>query len=200
LNHVDLAPVGVSYWLSGTYDNFWASSTSSLTTPWGVVPLPPSAIARGNLLRSSADPPFVGTLTADWHIYNLHFMPMYYYQSPVTFYSGSISSSSTGQITAVPHKTFPWSSLNGTVLYDLPNGLTVGLQGQNILDNTRGVTPCTLSILGSSPDLGIGCSGMWPAGAGTSQQGIIGIQKGSYQYPNGAQSTPLWMIFISKKV
>jgi hypothetical protein len=200
LNHVDNNPVGVSYWLSATYDNFWASSTSSLTTPWGTVPLPPSAVARGNLLRSSADPPFVGTLTADWHIYGLHFMPLYYYQSPVTYYTGTISSTTHGTVTAIPNHSFGWASLNGTIAYEMNNGITIGLQGQNILNNDRGVTPCRVSILGSSPNLGIGCSGMWPAGAGTVQTGLNSITAGQYEYPSSAQSTPLWMLFISKKI
>ena len=202
LNHIDPFPKGVSYWLSGTYDNFWASSTSSLNTPWGSVPLPPSAVARGNLLRSSLDPLFSGTLTADWHITGLHFMPMVYYQSPVTYYTGTISSTKTGQVTAIPHKTYGWTNFNATIMYETKSGLDIGVQGQNIFDNERPITPCTATTLGSTPDLGTGCGPFWPAGAGSVQNGVVGPYGSAYgtQYPNMNQSSPLFMFFISKKI
>ena len=203
LNHVDNKPKGVSYWISGTYDNFWASSTSSLNTPWGSVPLPPAAVQRGNLIRSSLDPLFSGTITLDAHMDNVHLLPMLYYQSPVTFYTGSISSTSTGQVTAVPNQSLPWTSLNTTLLVDLPNGLTVGIQGQNVLNNSRGVTPCTSKTLSATPGLGTGCGPFYPAGFGSVQSGLSAPYGSGFttnQYPNTNQSAPLFMFFISKKI
>jgi hypothetical protein len=201
LNHVDNRPKGVSYWIAGTYDNFWASSTSSLNTPWGSVPLPPSAIARGNLLRSSLDPLFSGTITLDAHMDNVHFLPLFYWQSPVTYYTGTISSSGSGQVLAKTNHSLPWSTLNATIMVDLPHDLEVGIQGQNVLNNNRPVTPCTATTLPNTPGLGTGCGPLWPAGDGVVQDGVNAVAGGSAgnQYANGNQSSPLFMFFISKK-
>ena len=199
LNHEDHHKNGVSYWVSGTYDNFWASSLSSLTTPWGLSPIPPSAVARGNLLRSSADPLFSGTLTLDAHFNNVHFLPLVYYQSPVVFYSGSFSNS-TGQITAVPNQPVGYWIVNATLLADVGHNqdLTIGIQGQNVLNNSHPVTPCTATKLNNTPNLGIGCGPLWPVGSGAMEPGISGT---GLSYPTGGnQSAPLFMFFISKRI
>lgn len=201
LNHVDSKPKGISYWLSATYDNFWASSLSSLTTPWGNVSLPPAIVAEGHMLRSSSNPFLSGTLTLDAHKDNVHFMPMLYYQGPVIYYSGSYDSKHA-QITAKPNYSLPYSWLNATVLVDLPHDLTIGIQGQNVLNNTRPITPCTATVNASLPNLGMGCSPFWPVGAGMVQGGVnapYGITAPG-QYASTAQSTPLFMLFISKKI
>ena len=199
LNHEDHNTRGVSYWISGTYDNFWASSLSSLTTPWGLAPIPPSAVARGNLLRSSQDPLFSGTVTLDAHFNNVHFLPLVYYQSPVTYYTGSFSTS-TGQITAVPHQPVGWYFVNATLLADLGKNhdLTIGIQGQNVLNNSHPIIPCTATQLGSTPSLGVGCGPLWPVGTGSVEPGLSGPGLG---YPTGGnQSAPLFMFFISKRI
>jgi hypothetical protein len=200
LNHEDHNTKGVSYWISGTYDNFWASSTFGLTTPWGLTPLPPSAVQRGDLLRSPLDPLFSGTVTLDAHFNNVHFLPLVYYQSPVTYYTGTISSTSTGQITAVPNQPVGWFIVNATLLADVgkTHDLTIGIQGQNVLNNSHPITPCTATQLGHSPTLGLGCGPLWPVGAGTMEPGVTGA---GLSYPTGGnQSAPLFMFFISKRI
>ena len=127
---------------------------------------------------------------------------MVYWQSPVTYYTGRISSTSTGQVTAIPNKSYGWTSVNGTILYDMPNGFTIGVQGQNIFANQRGITPCTASTLKNTPSLGTGCGPFWPAGPGSVQTGVNAPYGGTYggQYPNENQSSPLFMFFISKRI
>jgi hypothetical protein len=199
LNHEDHNTRGVSYWVSATYDNFWASSLSSLTTPWGIAPIPPAAVARGNLLRSSADPLFSGTVTLDAHFNNVHFLPLVYYQSPVVYYTGSFNSA-TGQITALPNQPVGWWIVNATLLADIgkTHDLTIGVQGQNIFNNSKPISPCTATQLGSTPSLGIGCSPLWPVGTGSIEPGLSGPGLG---YPTGGnQSAPLFMFFLSKRI
>jgi hypothetical protein len=87
-------------------------------------------------------------------------------------------------------------------MYETKSGLDIGVQGQNIFDNERPITPCTATTLGSTPDLGTGCGPFWPAGAGSVQTGVVGPYGSAYgtQYPNMNQSSPLFMFFISKKI
>ena len=199
LNHEDHNTRGLSYWISATYDNYWSSSLSSLLTPWGLTPIPPAAVGRGNLLRSSLDPLFSGTITLDAHVNNIHFLPLFYYQTPVTYYSGSFNSA-TGQITAVPLRPIGYAILNATLLADVGRNhdLTIGIQGQNVLNNSKPIIPCNASQLGATPTLGLGCGPFWPVGTGSVEPGV---NAPGLSYPTGAnQSAPLFMFFISKKL
>jgi hypothetical protein len=212
VNHLDNRKQGVSWWLSGTYDNFWTNTQSSLTTPYGTVSLPPST--NGVLLRSSLDPPISGTITAEINDNDMHFIPQLYLQSAVTVYTGTVFTSSTGNVTAVPNLTSGWGVFNGTLEFDVGRNrdIQIGIQGENIFNNVRPITPCTTPTAGvqaayyAPEGLGLGCGSNGSAlfdPIGGNGQGVIensGAAFSSYSYQNLAQSQPLFFFFITKKI
>lgn len=197
ISHLDNRKAGTSWWLAATYDNFWTNTGSSLSTPYGSVSLPPSA--AGILERSSLNPPLIATITADVHENDFHFIPQLYWQSPVTFYTGSFPSgtNTSGTVTAVPNRTIPWSYFNATAEWDVgqKRDITLGVSGINLLNNLRGTTPCSASSLASA-GLGLGCGALRPVGVGEAVPGANGT---GYQYLNLSQSTPLLFFFVQKK-
>jgi len=199
INHLDRRPAGVSWWLAATYDNFWTNSTGSLNTPYGSVSLPPSA--TGVLARSSLNPPVIASFTADVHQDDFHFYPQLYWQSPVTYYTGSFPSATntTGTVTAVPHLTIPWAQVNATATWDVGSkrNITIGLQGMNILNNNQPVVPCTTANPIPLANLGTGCGGsLRPIGINNTVPGVNGP---GLQYATLGVSSPLYLFFISKK-
>jgi len=204
INHLDNRPVGLSWWVSGTYDNFWTNSVSSLTTPYGSVSLPPST--SGVLLRSSADPPLSGTFTAELNEGNLHIIPQLYLQSAVTYYTGTVYPA-TGGITAFANRSTGWGIINGTISFDVGRrkDITIGIQGENILNNTRPITPCSTPTASQqaayfTPEgLGLGCQSYLGEYDPIGGNGL-GVNGYGSNYANLNQSTPLFFIFISKKL
>ena len=194
--HTDTHKVGVSYWLTGTYDNFWTNTLTSLLTPFGLTPLPPSAVSQGIRVRSPYDPLLSGTLTMDIHVNDLSFYPMWYQQGPSFYYSGS-TSSSHGTVSEILHQTNGYGILDGTIALRVgPNkDITIGVQGTNILNNLNPVTPCVANQLAHTPSLGAGCGPLWPLGGGT-QPGAI---PGQYSYASGAVTGQYFLFFVSKK-
>lgn len=202
LNHLDNRDTGTSYWIAATYVNFWTNTVSSLTTPYGSVQLPPST--TGVLFRSSQNPPFSGSITADLHEHGLHLIPQIYLQSAVTFYTGTIPSGSTtgsnnGQITAVPNRTPGWGIVNATVLKEIgPNrSWDIGIQATNLLNNNRPITPTCFPSALPAAGLGLGCGALRPIGATNSAPGAIAGQN-SYLLIN--QSSPLILFFLSRRI
>jgi len=197
VSHLDRRPVGVSWWLAATYDNFWTNTTGSLSTPYGSVSIAPSA--NGVLARSSLNPPVIASFTADIHQDDFHFYPQYYWQSPVTYYTGSFptGTNTSGNITAVPHVTIPWAQLNATATWDVGSkrDITIGVQGMNILNNNQPTVPCTASTLANA-GLGLGCGALRPIGLSSVEPGANGT---GLQYTTLGQSSPLFLFFISKK-
>lgn len=203
VNHLDNRRQGVSWWLSATYDNFWTNTASSLTTPYGTVAFPPST--GGVLLRSSLDPPLSGTITAEFNENDMHFIPQVYLQSAVTYYTGALNNAGTGATTAKPNLTTGWGVVNATLEFDAGRNrdLSIGIQGNNILNNVRPITPCQVSSAGAlavyaTAGLGAGCSPFLPIGG--NQAGLSSATPLSFQYPNMTQSSPLFFFFITKKI
>jgi hypothetical protein len=195
VNHLDNRTSGISWWIAGTYDNFWTNTTSSLLTPYGTTPIPPLAVARGNLLRSSLDPFLSGTLTLDIHHGDLSLFPLLYLQGPSIFYTGPSPNTKTGAIAYVTNQTTGYGILNLTA--EMRTGrnrdLIFGIAGTNVLNNNRPTLPCTPS--NNRQPLGLGCSPYFPVD-GTNQAGVTGS---GFQYANTNQSSPLFMFFITKK-
>ncbi len=195
LNHVDHRKSGISYWLTGTYDNFWTSITSDPTSSYGVSPLPPSLIAAGNLIRSTGNPLFSGTLTLDMHQDDVSLLPMIYYQGPTFYNTNQLSCSynckkgTLPQITQNNMKAVGYWIMNATALWRIngnPN-LVLGIQGTNVLNNVHDTVPCKSSYL---PSIGYGCGPFWAAG-NPAQTGYI--------YQNYSQSPAQWQLFLTKK-
>ncbi len=218
VNHVDPRPIGVSWWLSGTYDNYWTSITSGLASSYNVSPLPTPIVQRGNLIRSAFDPIWSGTLTADIHYNNFHFIPLVYYQGPsfsnigvqtictigittsasrcVNTFHGQVQPPQIGQSETMTQGYFV---VNSTALVHLGRSrdLTLGLQMSNLFNQTHDPTgECTASQLGSTPQLYTGCGPFWP-----NTPSLTPATGGSYRtYQDYTQTTPQFELFLVKRI
>lgn len=204
INHDDNRPVGTSWYLAATYDNFWTNITSSLTGSYGGYGLP-SALGR---IRSTGDPLFSGTLTADFHENGLHLIPQLYYQTSSPYNVGLCVSkkgsytSCTSSAAVQPQQLYPqsWSSgyfiLNATVLkkFGPDDRFTIGIQGTNLTNNTNDTTPCNVGKLGHTPQLGPGCSPYYPVGLQS------GVPSSGYTYQNYSQNPRQFEVFLSTKL
>ncbi|MDQ2872611.1 MAG: TonB dependent receptor [Candidatus Eremiobacteraeota bacterium] len=216
LNHVDNHDTGVSYWLSGTYDNFWTNITSSLTGSYSNTPLPANITANGkNLIRAFGNPLFSASLTMDLHKGNFSLLPLVYYETPSFYNVGVTSTCSVG----TTNSTFVCTKLNGGVVVAphisqnelQSNGywkvnLTalmrmgerkdwiIGINGQNIFNNNNDLAPCTSTILPNDPQLGPGCGPFWSPSSGAVQGPL-----GTNQYQNYSQSPATFEVFVTKK-
>lgn len=219
LNHVDARPDGVSWWLSGTYDNYWTSILSGLTASYNVTPLPPAIVQAGNLIRSASDPLFSALLTADVHQHDFHLIPQVYYQTP-SFYNVGVQSicsvGTTGFVSTCgrlggkvvpPHisqnelMSTGYFIANATALWHFGQrrDWTIGIQGTNILNNTHDIFPCNATQLGSTPQLTTGCGPFWP---NSSQTGISPVSPGQSEtiFQNYSQTTPQFELFLVKQL
>ena len=149
-NHNDPRPVGVSSFVSGTYQNYWTTSISGLTGSYGASQLPNNLVQQGVRVRSSTNPLFDGTIGFDAHAGPWSLLPLFYYQYG-TFYNVGVLKNS--QISA-PESIAPahWVA-NATLLrrLDRSGDATVGLRVTNVFDNTKDTTPCVSNGTGCSP-------------------------------------------------
>ncbi|MGZ3561670.1 MAG: hypothetical protein ACXVAS_07480, partial [Vulcanimicrobiaceae bacterium] len=209
---------GISYWLTGTYDNFWTSITSSLTSSFGVTPLPPTAY---DLIRSTYDPLFSGTLTLDIHQDDFSLLPMFYYQTPTFYNIGVLSSCSVGTTSSkvtcaknggvfgAPHiaqnelqSTGYWMA-NVTALWRAgqKKDLVLGVQVTNLFNNTHDIAPCNATQLGASVGtLYPGCAPFWPSGQGGPNIPNLAPGQSSSVYQNYSQTPVTVQFFITKKL
>ncbi len=220
INHVDPRPIGVSWWLSGTYDNYWTSITSSLASSYNVAPLPTPIVQRGNLIRSAFDPLLSGTLTADLHYNNFHLIPLIYYQGPSfsnigvqTICSIGITSSANTflntfkgvvvppQIGQSETQTQGYWVVNTSALVHLgpKRDLTLGVQVFNLFNQTHDPTgECTATQLANTPQLNTGCGPFWPNSPSLTPTSVTG---GSYRtYQDYSQTAPQFELFLVKRI
>ena len=198
LNHVDNREKGVSWWLTGTYDNFWTNITSGLTSSFGVSPLKPGIPP----IRSLYDPLFSGTLTMDIHNGYFSLFPMVYYQTPA-FYNLGITSTKLNGVTVPPYISqnekmgngYWIANVTGEVKLGSRKDTILGVAITNLFDNTNDVAPCTPNQLGNSKGiLYPGCGPFWPS---TPQNGVTA---GSSMYQNYSQSPTQIQLFFTKKL
>jgi hypothetical protein len=146
LNHINTQPRGTSFWLAGTYTNYWTTSTS-LAGSFVNTPLPQNLIDQGVFVRASGNPMFSGTLLADYHSDRFHFDPLLYYQV-ATFYNIGVISTNGG--TVAPYISQPemiagayWRAKVTTYEELGPKrNVIAGFTVDNLFDNTNDVTPC----------------------------------------------------------
>ena len=220
LNHVDPRPVGISYWLAATYDNFWTNNTSSLVGSYGgsyTAQLPPYL----PVVRSSFNPLFSATLTADIHKNEFHLYPMVYYQGPSFYQTGECAATakwqslpgvgtpyfacgSTSSFLQKPISLLPelmssgyWMA-NMTALVNIgPNkDLTIGMSIQNLFDNTHDTTPCWVTQQVNTPALDPGCAPFYPSASSGGQL----LTPNTYTYQNYSTQPTQIQFFISKKI
>ena len=195
VSHEDNRPVGTSWWLATTLDNYWTNLTSGLTSSFNAAALPPF---RPHI-RNTGNALISGSLSADIHKDQFHLIPLVYYQGPSPYNIANCGGSCTSSTTNVMQPEL-WSSgyfrVNMTALMNFGPGkrYTLGIQGTNILNNTNDVTPCAVSTLASSPALGAGCSPFWPAGSQP------GVPNSGFTYQNYSQTPAQYLLFVSTKL
>jgi hypothetical protein len=173
LSHVDNNENGFSYWLSGTYDNYWTNIVSSLTASYNVTPLPDYILATTPAIRSSSNPLFSASLTADLHHGRYSLLPFVYYQTG-TFYQSGLCLPSGGATPANPVRSCPRTSggvlaptLQASAYYKANlTGLmrigpkvregaseqsVIGFRITNLFNNTHDVAPCVSDGTGCYP-------------------------------------------------
>jgi hypothetical protein len=155
LNHVDDNPVGLSYWVTATYDNYWTSSTA-LAGAFINSPEPQDLINQGHLLRAFANPLWNTSAVFDFHAGGFHLDPMvvyqadyfYYNQQPSCFFSGTCVINTNGagfSYIAEPESISgaDWT-VNLQAYQDLGSqkNFFVGFKVDNLFNNTNDVAPC----------------------------------------------------------
>ena len=150
-NHVDRKEYGISYWLSATYDNYWTTSLSGVTSVSPVViPLPQNLIDQGLRVRDPNNPLLSATLTGDIHNGRFSIIPQVYYQES-TYYNVGPNALQTGLIPQQIASGF--FLVNTTVLERLnPKGSTIfGIRATNLTNTMHDTTPCFASNTGCYP-------------------------------------------------
>jgi hypothetical protein len=145
LNHVDNGNRAFSYWLTGTYDNFWTTATTSLTSASPLfTPLPSYFTNQGILVRSGSNPLFSGTFVGDYHSGRFDWLPEVFYNLD-TFYNVGYTQPKTGPPTLLENKLAGgWYLVNMTISEKLGTNkdYTVGITAKNIFNQNNGPTPC----------------------------------------------------------
>lgn len=154
LNHVNTMPVGLSYYLSATYDNFWTSA-ADISGAFINSPLPDNITSSGLLIRSASNPLWTSTLLADFHSHFFHVDPLVYYQGDTFFNTGRTCSSSTVapyicQNEQIAHGWWRADLLVYTGLGQKGN-LTVGFKVNNLLNQVTDTAPCKSDGSGCFP-------------------------------------------------
>lgn len=198
LNHINNSPLGTSWWLSATYDNYWTTSTS-LSAAYLNFPLPSYLINQGMRLRTSSNPLWSGTLLADFHSNGFHFDPLVYYQTDTFFYpNGALCpNAATGLFDVCQQQTahgWWWSKLNVYRDFGTKPTLTLGFTVSNLFDNNTDTTPCSNSDPFFAPYNGTGC---WPFDG--PQSGVIG-PPGQLIYQNYSQSPRTFYFYAGIKM
>jgi hypothetical protein len=218
-SHVDPRPVGISYWLAATYDNFWTNSTASLVGSYGASysANQPSFLP---VIRSSQDPLFSATLSADIHKDRFHLYPLVYYEGP-SFYQvgdcetttkwqntpgvgtpfypcGAVSSALVKPLVMVPElksNGYWMANLTGLVNLGEKRDLTLGMSIQNLFGNENDVAPCYVTQQVNTPALLPGCAPYYPSAQTPGQA----MKPGTYTYQNYSQQPTQIQLFVTKK-
>ncbi|HEY9179996.1 MAG TPA: carboxypeptidase regulatory-like domain-containing protein [Candidatus Baltobacteraceae bacterium] len=197
-NHINNAPLGTSFWISATYDNYWTTSTS-LSAAYINSPLPNNLVNEGIRLRTYANPLWSGTFLADFHSNGFHFDPLVYYQGDTFFNTGRTKTNpATGlryiyQNEQIAHGWW-WTKLNVYKEFGAKPALTLGFTVSNLFNNTTDTTPCTNGDPFYAPWNGTGC---WPFDG--PQSGVIGTP-GSLIYQNYSQSPRTFYFYAGVKM
>ncbi|GAC1301046.1 MAG: hypothetical protein NVSMB19_08680 [Vulcanimicrobiaceae bacterium] len=141
-NHVE-PQEGLSYFISGTYQNYWSSSTTLAAAAISPVSASKFLLDR-SVYRVSGNAPVSLTLTADYHRKNLHVQPFLLYQCCA--YYNTTGSGTNAVPDPTVHQAPAYYFANATVAYDMaksgPRYTTIGLRVQNVFNNLKAdITP-----------------------------------------------------------
>lgn len=177
LSHLDRRETGLSYWLSGAYNNYWTQVSGFQGGQVSFVnrPLPDYFLNKNIYVRGYQVPLFSGTFTFDAHARGWHFLPVIYY-SYDNFYNsgGCIPTDSSGNYLPFDQNSVPVSCtsrsakrnvpalapegigagywyVNATLEKEVSRHYTVGIRVSNLTNNQHGTTPCFSDGTGCSP-------------------------------------------------
>jgi len=160
LNHVETGH-GLSYFFSGTYQNYWSSSTTLNAA--AVSPVSASSfLLDRRVYRVSGNAPISLSLTADYHTDRLHVQPFLLYQCCAYY---NVTGSGTNAVPdASVHQAPAYYFANATVSYDLARSGTrktsIGLRVQNVFNNLKSdIFPSTNIYYGSKAKAALAAPG-----------------------------------------
>ena len=165
LSHLDRHDTGISYWLSGSYNNYWTqvSEFDGGQISFINFPLPDYFLQKGIYVRGYQVPLFAGTLTMDLHRKGWHLLPVVYYSENNFYNTGTcIDSTNAPQLlndcgtalannpNAIPVLAPQGAGMgywfaNLTLAKDIGKKYTLGVRVSNLTNNQHGTTPCYTS-------------------------------------------------------
>ncbi len=159
---IDNNPVGISMWLTATYDNYWTSSTA-LSGAFINSPEPQNLINEGHLLRATANPLWNTAFAFDFHDYGFHVDPFVVYQGDYFFYANPGLSFPTCHYSGKSHCP-PWVKGNEQesagfwnvdllAYQDIGRNFWVGFKVDNLTNNfdNANLVPCRSNGTGCFP-------------------------------------------------
>jgi len=141
-NHVEPQD-GLSYFISGTYQNYWSSSTTLAAAAISPVSASKFLLDR-SVYRVSGNAPVSLTLTADYHHNNVHVQPFLLYQCCAYYNTTGTGTNAAPDPTV--HQAPAYYFANATIAYDMAKSggryTTIGLRVQNVFNNLKAdITP-----------------------------------------------------------
>ncbi len=179
LNHVDNRPTGASAFISGTYQNYWTTSISSVTGSYAQSQLPANLASSGFRLRATGNPMFNGTATFDLHSGAYSLLPLVFYQVGTFYNVGPGGNESIAQSN--------WK-VNATLLRRFGQAgkpSSIGLRVTNLTNNKFDTAPCTSDGTGCYPFNG-------------PQSGVT-TAKGATIYQNYTQDPRRYEVFLTTR-
>ncbi len=201
LSHVENTPVGKSFWLSASLNNYWTQVSDLGQVSFINFPIADYFVQRGQYVRSQFVPPFAATLVGDLHANGFHILPAIYYTYGNFFNTGGCidrdpatgaplpynqysqpddctSDASTFNQTLAPimapqMQGMAYWKANVTFLKELGDHYVVGARVTNLTNNMHDWTAGTTPCYNPQ-------DANAPTGFGTGCSGYDGPQSGTY--------------------
>lgn len=170
LSHVNRQDTGISYWLAGSYNNYWTQTSAFNGGQISFInfPLPDNFLKQGIYVRGYQVPLFSGTIAADIHSKGWHLLPVAYYSIHNFYNTGACvdptvgapyvndcnsaaADTSTTPVLAPESQGMGYWFANATLLKDINKKYTVGVRISNLTNNQHGPTPCLSDGTGCYP-------------------------------------------------
>lgn len=200
INHTDKRPVGASWWLSGSLNNYWTQVAAFGQTAFINTPIADYFANQNIYVRSPYVAPIALSFVADVHSHGLHFIPDIYYTTgnfyntgacldlkhaaPVNDYTRPISCKSsnatttpagapTNPVMAPEARGMGYFMVNTTLVKELNSHYSLGFRVTNLTDNEHSWTGATIPCWNppsQANGLGTGCFGLNGPQSGTPAQ------------------------------
>lgn len=130
---------GLSWWLTGTYDNYWTSSTG--TSGFVNFPVSQTLVNEGFRTRDPSNPLFSGSISADWRFHGWEVLPFAYYQTKAFYNVYTFNGSGVLEPELI---SGAWWLSNVSVLkhFGYNRDTAAGVRITNVTNNGFNTTPC----------------------------------------------------------